>query len=196
MTKHLKIGAHGLALLLLAGCIAGPAHAADARNSVLLGCGQSIRGFGDTTERVGLLDLAYRHRHVLHARRGRGWYEGSHELWFELPVSFVLSNREDRDEYEVGMVGLNFLFAWVFSGTERGSPYFILGGGPRYVLADIEGVGSETPGNYQIGLGYRFPGPWNTQLTADLRYIHVSNLGLADPNVPLNSIAVYLGMAF
>ncbi len=188
--------AHPLALLLLALNLAGPARASDPASSVLLGYGQSIPGFGDTTEKIGTLDLAYRYRHVLHARRGKGWYEGSHELWFELPVSLVLSNRENRDEYEVGMIGMNFLFAWVFSGTERGTPYCILGGGPRYVPADFEGVGSKTPGNYQVGLGYRFSGPWHTQLTVDLRYIHVSNLGLAEPNVPLNSIAGYLGVAF
>ncbi len=183
-----------LAPLLLALCL--DASAADPRSSALLGYGQSIPGFGDTTERVGTLDVAYRYRHVLHARMGKGWYEGSHELWIELPVSLILSNRNDRDQYELGMLGINFLFAWVFSGTARGSPYVVLGGGPRYVLADIEGVGSSTPGNYQAGLGYRFPGPWNTLLTADLRYVHISNLGLADPNVPLNSVAAYLGISF
>lgn len=185
-----------LALLLLALCLAIPAPAADPRSSVLLGYGQSIPGFGDTTEKVGALDLTYRYQRVIHARRGKGWYEGSHELWIELPASFILSNRDDRDEYELGMLGINFLFVWLFTGTERGRPYVILGGGPRYVLADIEGVGSRTPGNYQVGLGYRFPGPWNTLLTTDLRYVHISNLGLADPNVPLNSVAAFLGISF
>jgi hypothetical protein len=71
-----------------------------------------------------------------------------------------------------------------------------LGGGPRYVFADIEGVGSRTPGNYQAGLGYRLTGPRQTVLRLDVRYIHISNLGLASPNVPLNSIAAYLGMTF
>ena len=185
-----------MVLLLLARCLAAPAPAADPRSSVLLGYGQSIKGFGDTTEEVGALDLAYRYQRVVLPRMGKGWYEGCHEVWIEFPASFILSNRNNRDEYELGMVGINFLFAWLFTGTERGRPYVILGGGPRYVLADIEGVGSRTPGNYQAGLGYRFPGPWNTLLTADLRYVHISNLGLADPNVPLNSVAAYLGISF
>jgi len=183
-------------MLLLLLCTMGFADDSVSPHSVLVGYGQSIPGFGDTTERFGALDWVYRYRHVRHANVGKGWYAGNHELWVEAPVSLVLKNRDDRDRYRVGMVGLNFLFAWVFAGGQHGQPYMILGGGPRYVLADIDGVGSSTPGNYQAGIGHRFAGPARTVLTLDVRYIHISNLGLASPNVPLNSVAGYIGISF
>ena len=183
-------------LMLCLWCTAGFAHEAVSPHAVLVGYGQSIPAIGETTERFGALDVVYRHRRVLHPDRGKGWYTGNHEFWIELPVSLVLKNRDDRDLYSVGMAGMNFLFAWVFAGGSYGQPYVTFGGGPRYVFADIEGVGSRTPGNYQAGVGYRFAGPANTVLTLDVRFVHVSNLNLASPNVPLNSAAGYIGICF
>lgn len=196
MKKLFKSALLRWTLLLLVFGLSGTALASDASSSVLVGYGQSFPGLGDTTEKVRALEVLYRYRHVMHARVGPRWLEGNHELWLEFPASFILSNRDDRDVHTVGMVGINFLFAWLFTGTEWGRPYVILGGGPRYVFADIEGFGSKTPGNYQAGLGYRFPGPRNTVMTFDIRYVHVSNLGFADPNVPLNSVVGYWGLSF
>ena len=182
--------------LLLVSSVGGLCAGTVSPHSVLVGYGQSIPGLGETTERVGMLDVAYRHRRVLHADVGQGWYAGNHAFWVELPVSLLLKNRGDHDVPSIGMIGINFLFAWVFAGWEHGQPYVTLGGGPRYIFADIEGVGSQTPGNYQAGVGYRFAGPGRSELTLDLRYIHISNLNLASPNVPLNSVTGYIGLAF
>jgi lipid A 3-O-deacylase len=124
--KYFPIKRLGATWLLGLLCCA-PNAAAERSSDVLLGYGQSIPGFGDTTERLGLLDVAYRYRHVRHANVGRNWYQGNHELWLEFPVSLVLVNREDRDLYTLGMIGVNALFAWVFTGQEQRQPYILLG---------------------------------------------------------------------
>ena len=97
------------------------------------------------------------------------------------------------DSHDFGMVGLNFLFAWVFPETPVGNPYFMIGGGPEYILADIEGVGSDLCGSYQMGCGLRFNVAEQYPVNLEIRYHHISNLGMAEPNVPLNSVKVFIG---
>ena len=99
----------------------------------------------------------------------------------------------DNDSNDFGIVGLNFLFAWIFPETPIGEPYFMFGGGPVYVAADIDGVGSDLCGNYQAGVGVRLNLIENHPVDLELRFHHISNLGMAEPNVPLNSTKLFLG---
>lgn len=161
-------------------------------NQLLLGGGSSIKGFGETDQEVRTLDVLWRHARIFKERE-EGWLRGNHEFWIEAPVSIILSDSDHMDSHDFGMVGLNFLFAWVFPETPVGSPYFMIGGGPQYILADIEGVGSDLCGNYQMGCGLRFNVADQHPVNLEIRYHHISNLGLADPNVPLNSVKVFIG---
>jgi lipid A 3-O-deacylase len=161
-------------------------------NQVLLGYGTSHPGWGETTERVQTVDVVFRHcRHFF--EKDSGWIKGTHEFWIEAPVSVILSDSDDMDSNDFGIVGLNFLFAWVFPETPIGSPYFMVGGGPQYVLADIEGVGSDLCGNYQAGGGIRLNLIEDHPINLELRFHHISNLGFAEPNVSLNSTKLLLG---
>ena len=71
----------------------------------------------------------------------------------------------------------------------------MIGGGPQYVMADIEGVGSDLCGNYQAGVGLRLNLFAEHPVDLELRFHHISNLGMADPNVPLNSTKAYVGFS-
>ena len=161
-------------------------------NQLLLGGGSSIKGFGETDQEVRTLDVLWRHARIFKEKE-EGWLRGNHEFWIEAPVSIILSDSDNMDSHDFGMVGLNILFAWVFPETPVGSPYFMIGGGPQYIMADIEGVGSDLCGNYQMGCGLRFNIADQYPVNLEIRYHHISNLGLAEPNVPLNSIKVFVG---
>lgn len=161
-------------------------------NQILLGAGSSIKGFGETDQEVGTVDVLWRHARIFHEKES-GWLRGNHEFWIEAPVSFIVHDNNTVDSHGLGMVGLNFLFAWVFPETKVGNPYFMIGGGPQYILADIEGVGSDLCGNYQMGCGLRFKNNTNHPINLEIRYHHISNLGMADPNVPLNSVKMFIG---
>ena len=164
-------------------------------NQILLGGGRSFKGFGDTDQEVRTVDVVWRHARILEENK-TGWLKGNRELWIEAPFSFIVSDTDNQDSNDIGIVGLNFLFAWVFPQTDLGQPYVLAGGGPVYVLADIDGVGSDLCGNYQAGCGLRFNAEENHPINLELRYHHISNLGMADPNVPLNSIKLFVGFTF
>lgn len=182
-----------LALIGTANTFAEPDH--QHYNQFLLGGGSSIKGFGATDQEVRTLDLLWRHAKILHEKE-TGWLHGNHEFWIETPVSIILSDTDSMDAHDFGIIGLNFLFAWVFPETAIGEPYFMIGGGPEYVLADIEGVGSDLCGNYQMGVGTKFLLANKHPVNLEIRYHHISNLDMAEPNVPLNSVKIFAGIAF
>ena len=161
-------------------------------NQILLGGGSSIKGFGETDQEVATVDVLWRHARIFKEKK-EGWLRGNHEFWIEAPVSFIVHDNDTVDSHGLGMVGLNFLFAWVFPETRMGNPYFMIGGGPQYIMADIEGVGSDLCGNYQMGCGLRLNVAEKHPVNLEIRYHHISNLGMADPNVPLNSVKMFVG---
>ena len=161
-------------------------------NQLLIGYGASHPGWGMTTERVETMDIVFRHAHVFNKKKDR-WLKGSREFWIEAPVSILLSDSDDNDDHDFGMIGLNFLFAWVFPEIKSVSPYFIGGGGPVYFLADVDGVGSDLCGNYQFGGGIRFNILDSQPINLEARYHHTSNLGMAEPNISLNSTKFLVG---
>jgi lipid A 3-O-deacylase len=163
-------------------------------HQLLVGYGSSHPGWGDTTERIQTTDLILRHcRHFF--KKEEGWIRGTHEFWIEVPFSFIVADSGDENANDIGFFGLNFLFAWVFPECAIGAPYLMAGGGPVYVAADIQGVGSDLCGNYQVGGGLRINATENQTILLELRYHHISNLNLASPNVALNSSKLYLGFA-
>ncbi len=160
---------------------------------ILLGYGVSHPGFGETTERLQVLDVIPRFSFVQDEKIGSDWYTINRELWIELPVSIILSDTDSTDHHDIGLISATFLMALVSKANPDIEPYLTVGGGPVYLAGDIDGVGSDICGNYQLGLGIRFKSPIGHILNFECRYHHISNMGLASPNVPLNSTKFALG---
>jgi len=156
----------------------------------LVGYGQSVPGWGRTTERVQTIDVGLRYQHHIFDDLGSGWYRGFHSILLELPVHLVVSPDESA------MVGVNFLAAYTFTADERWQPYIFGGGGPVYSFADIDGMGADLNGNYQFGVGLEYPLADQRRLLVELRFHHISNAGSEDPNVPLNSGKILVGFRF
>ena len=156
----------------------------------LTGYGQSFPGWGETTQRVQTLDLVPRYSRVLLADLGSGWYRGEHSILVELPLHIVVSPEASA------MLGVNFLACYTFTADERIRPYLFGGGGPVYSFADIPGMGAELNGNYQFGIGLQYPLDPDRSLLVELRYHHISNGGNEEPNDPLNSLKVLVGITF
>ncbi|MBU4262458.1 MAG: acyloxyacyl hydrolase [Proteobacteria bacterium] len=154
------------------------------------GYGQSFPGWGQTTQRVETIDLAPRYNHVIFADLGSGWYRGFHSILLELPVHLVISPDTSA------MVGMNFLACYTFTASKEMRPYLFGGGGPVYSFADIPGMGAELNGNYQFGIGLEYKRADNHNLLFEIRYHHISNAGTEEPNEPLNSCKVLIGITF
>jgi len=158
--------------------------------ALLGGYGQSLPGWGRTTERVQTIDLVPRYSHMTINGLGSGWYRGSHTTLIELPVHVVTSPDVSA------MVGVNFLACYTFTANEQWQPYIFGGGGPVYSFADIPGMGAKWNGNYQFALGVEHPLKAMQSLLLEVRYHHISNAGTEEPNDPLNSIKLLVGLTF
>ncbi len=158
--------------------------------AVIGGYGQSIPGWGETTERVETLDLIPRYNHVIFDNIGSGWYQGYHSLLLEIPVSLVVSHDVST------ILGVNFLAAYTFTAGQRWYPYIFGGGGPVYSFADVPGMGADFNGNYQFGIGLKYALQKRYNLLFELRYHHISNGGSKEPNDPLNSCKLLFGITF
>ncbi|MFT5699133.1 MAG: lipid A 3-O-deacylase [Desulforhopalus sp.] len=154
------------------------------------GYGQSFPGWGETTQRVETIDFIPRYNHRIFDNIGSGWYRGFHSIFLELPVSIVVSPDDSS------MVGANFLAAYTFTADLQWQPYLFGGGGPVYSFADVPGMGAELNGNYQFGIGMKYPWDQIHQLLFEVRYHHISNAGSEAPNDPLNSAKFLIGLTF
>ena len=158
--------------------------------TVLGGYGQSFPGWGQTTQRVETLDLVPRYNHIIFNDLGSGWYRGFHSILIEVPVHFVVSPDTSA------MIGMNFLACYTFTADQTIHPYLFGGGGPVYSFADVPGMGAELNGNYQFGIGMEYEMAKSYNLLLELRYHHISNGGSEEPNDPLNSCKVLVGVTF
>jgi hypothetical protein len=158
--------------------------------AIIGGYGQSFPGWGQTTQRVETIDLVFRHNHMIFDDLGSGWYQGFHSILLELPIHFVVSPDVSA------MIGLNFLASYTFTANKEWRPYLFGGGGPVYSFADIPGMGAAWNGNYQFGIGLEYDMEKEHNLLLEMRYHHISNAGAKEPNDPLNSCKILIGITF
>ena len=154
------------------------------------GYGQSYPGWGQTTQRVETIDLIPRYNHIVFDEIGSSWYKGFHSTLFEFPVSLILNPGISS------MIGINFLACYTFTVNDQLQPYIFGGGGPVYIFADIPGMGTKFNGNYQFGIGLEYFLNKQNHLLFEYRYHHISNAGTAEPNEPLNSLKLIIGITF
>lgn len=158
--------------------------------TILSGYGTSHPGFGQTRARVETVDVVLRYGYYLSGELGSSWYRYRHKLLVEIPFSYVMEPENETIE------GVNFLAGWDFTAHGKLKPYFFAGGGLLYT--DLKGpkLGSRLNGNYQAGVGlhYFIGGPYT--LDIEYRLHHISNAGTAEPNEPINSSKIYIGVSF
>ncbi len=156
----------------------------------MIGYGQSIPGWGLTTQRVETVDLIPRYNHVIFHDLGSGLLKGDYSTIVELPVSVIYR------PVVSSMMGINFLACYTFTSNKDWRPYIFGGGGPVYSFADIKGMSAKLNGNYQFAMGLEHPINSSQSILTEIRYHHISNGGRKDPNVPLNSLKFVVGLTF
>ena len=162
--------------------------ATDKQWGVLVGYGATHTDLGETKAHVETIDFVLGFEKFLTGVFGPSFIMGRHSLVIELPIHFVV------DPSESPMVGINFLARWTFESGKHIKPYIFGGGGPVYTDADIPGLGSNLNGNWQIGIGLKFSSIKNHDAVIEYRFHHISNMGTSEPNDPLNSSKILLGL--
>ena len=153
---------------------------------VIVGYGASHPGWGDTVEKIETIDYALRYESAPEKMKGRDWYKNRRTFIIEVPLHTV------RHPYGSFMLGVSFLSRWTFE-RKNIKPYLLVGGGPVYSNANIKGMSSKINGSYQAGAGLEFAVN-RRRYFIDIRYHHVSNGSIREPNIPLNSSKILFGM--
>jgi lipid A 3-O-deacylase len=157
---------------------------------VLTGYGISHIGFGATRHQVQTWDLILRAGFFLSDDVGKGsWYQGRHEILLELPYHMAV------DHGGRSMVGAYVLGHWRFTSLDKFVPYVLAGGGPLYVDLGLPTMGTKWCYSYQGGTGLQYFIDKKTALNMEYRYHHISNAGTAEPNEPINSSKILLGVS-
>ena len=166
-----------------------PASGSSGEYGFLTGYGITHKYFGATRTQVQTWDAIARFGRFLSEEIGTGsWYQGRHQLLMEVPYHMAI------DHNDRSMVGAYLLGSWKFTGLQDIAPYVFAGGGPLYVDIGLPTMGTKLCYSYQGGTGLHYFLDKTTAITMEYRYHHISNAGTAEPNEPLNSSKILLGV--
>jgi len=154
---------------------------------LLMGAGSSHIGWGATYEHVTTRDLILRREIAENRLRGKGLYQSRRTILIEIPLHILVK------PHEPPMLGLTVNSSWTFNLNGQIQPYLFAGGGGLYTQAQIPGTSSEIKGVYQAGGGLHF-NQGEAQISLEVRYHHLSNGSVRQPNDSLNSTKFLVGI--
>ena len=153
---------------------------------VWTGGGHGINGVqsGDGVWNVGL-----RYGLILTAPHGPGFLRGRLEYAVEAVPLFLVFQKTNT-AYGAGVNP--FAFKWVLDTHRSVIPYFELGGGTLFTNTKVPEGTSRINFTSSGAFGLHFLGNKHT-ISAEVRFMHISNAGLATLNPGINTIQFRLG---
>lgn len=140
----------------------------------------------------GVWNLGLRYGLILTAPHGPGFLRGRLEYAVEIVPAFVVWQRQNT-AYGAGVNP--FAFKWAFDTHGSVVPYFELGGGTLFTNTQVPAGTSRV--NFTTGgaLGLHFLRSKHN-VSAEIRYMHISNAGLANLNPGINTVQLRLGFGW
>jgi len=153
---------------------------------VWTGGGHGING---TQSGDGVWNAGFRYGLILTAPHGPGFLRGRLEYAVDaVPVFVVL--QKTNTAYGVGVNP--FAFKWALDTHDSMVPYFELGGGTLFTNTKTPEGTSRINFTTSAALGLHFLCSKHN-LSTEVRFMHISNAGLATPNPGINTIQFRLG---
>jgi len=152
---------------------------------VWTGGGYSVPG---GTKDTGVWNVGVRYGWVLTAPHGPGFLSGRFEYAVDAMPVFVVFQRANT-AYGAGVYPL--ALKWIFATRGNAQPYLELNGGTLFTNHEVP-TGTSTvnfTSSAAIGVHFLRSHTW----TVELRYMHISNAGLATPNSGINTVQMRLG---
>jgi lipid A 3-O-deacylase len=150
------------------------------------GGGHGVNGSqsGDSVMNVGL-----RYGLILSAPHGPGFLRGRLEYALEAVPVFLVFQKTNTAHG----AGINpFAFKWALDTHSKVVPYFELGGGTLFTNTPVPETTSRINFTTSGALGLHFLGSKHN-ISAEVRFMHISNAGLATPNPGINTIQFRIG---
>jgi hypothetical protein len=137
-------------------------------------------------------NLGFRYGWILTAPHGPGFLRGRLEYAVDAVPAFVIWQKQNT-AYGVGVDP--FAFKWTLDRPGSVAPYFEIGGGTLFTSTNVPAGTSRINFTTSATLGLHFLQSKHN-LSAEVRYMHISNAGLATPNPGINTIQVRLGFGW
>jgi lipid A 3-O-deacylase len=149
-------------------------------------------GLNGSTANSAVWNLGARYGWVLTSPHGPGFLRGEFEYAVDIEPVWVISQKTDT---AYGF-GLNpFALKWNFTKARKVVPYFELGGGVLLTNVKVPPGTSYTNFTPTGALGLHFPGRKYTW-SAELRFLHISNAGIANLNPGINTLEMRIGFGW
>ena len=151
------------------------------------GGGHSVPG---GTANTGIWNLGVRYGWVLTAPHGPGFLKGSFEYAIDaVPVFIVFQPPNTAFGAGLNPLGLK----WNFVPHRSITPYAELGGGTLFTNHDVPTFTSTVNFTTTGALGMHV-GRGRHNVSVDVRFMHISNAGVASLNPGINTVQVRLGL--
>ena len=140
----------------------------------------------------GVWNVGLRYGLILTKPHGPGFLRGRLEYAVEAVPAFVVVQKQNT-AYGVGVNP--FAFKWAFATRGSVVPYFEIGGGALFTNTQVPAGTSRI--NFTSGgaVGLNFLRT-KRNFNAEVRYMHISNAGLANPNPGINTVQLRLGFGW
>jgi lipid A 3-O-deacylase len=152
---------------------------------VWTGGGRSVPG---GTKDTGVWNAGLRYGWILTAPHGPGFLNGRFEYAIDAVPAFVVFQPHNT-AYGAGVNPLGL--KWIFATRSHVEPYLELNGGTLFTSHDVPDRTSTVNFTSGAAFGLHFLGQHAWSL--EVRYMHISNAGLATPNPGINTVQVRLG---
>jgi hypothetical protein len=139
-----------------------------------------------------LWNLGFRYGLILTAPHGPGFLRGRLEYAIDAVPSFVIFQKQNT-AYGVGVNP--FAFKWMLDRPGSVAPYFEIGGGTLFTSTNVPAGTSRINFTSSAALGLHFLQSKHN-LSTEVRFMHISNAGLAAPNPGINTIQFRLGFGW
>jgi hypothetical protein len=127
---------------------------------------------------------------ILTRPHGPGFLEGRFEYAVDAVPAFLVFQSANT-AYGVGFNPLNL--KWNFATRGRVVPYLELSGGTLFTTKDVPTGTDRVNFTSSAAVGAHFLGE-SRNWSVEVRYMHISNAGLSDPNPGINTVQVRLGI--
>ena len=129
---------------------------------------------------------------ILTKAHGKGFIRGKFEYAVDAVPVFMVFQPANR-AYGAGFNPV--VLKWNFETDSRVVPYVELGGGVLFTNMTVPTGTSQTNFTSGAAVGFHILGE-KVAWSADVRYMHISNAGLATPNPGINTVQVRIGVGW
>lgn len=140
----------------------------------------------------GVWNVGLRYGLILTAPHGPGFLRGRLEYAVEAVPAFLVFQKQGT-AYGAGVNP--FAFKWAFDTRGSIVPYFELGGGTLFTNTQVPAGTSRVNFTTSGAIGMHFLRSKHN-ISTELRFMHISNAGLANPNPGINTVQLRLGFGW